>query len=654
MPSAISRELPLKDIKIRDQFWTRYQTLVRETVIPYQWDALNDRIPGAEPSHAMKNLRIAAGLEKGSFDGLVFQDSDLGKWLEAAAYSLETKPDAKLEQLVDEVVDILGKAQRKDGYLNSYFILKEPNGRWTDLWECHELYCAGHLIEAATAYFRATGKRKFLDIMCRYADYIGQVFGPGEGQIHGYDGHEEIELALVKLYKATGEKKYLDLASYFIEERGQQPYFFDMEWEKRGKTNHWQKREVPPPSKGAAYNQSHLPVRQQETVEGHSVRAAYLLTAMADIALEKDDQSMLEACRRLWHNMVKKRMYITGGIGSMAHEEAFSMDFDLPNDTVYAETCASIGLIFFAHRMLMLEAKGEYADVLERALYNTVLAGMSQDGKRFFYVNPLEVWPEAGLKNANRRHVLTSRPPWFGCACCPPNVARLLASLGQYAITISDDTIYNHLYIGGRTQAELKAGKVTLSQTSEFPWNGAVKIVLSMTQVREFTMAMRIPSWSVNAKVRVNGTTLDLKVVASDGYAYVTRIWKEGDTIELDLPMKPVRMKATPAVRADIGKVAVQCGPIVYCLEEEDNGDELHEIILPGAAPLKLEYDAGLLGGANIICADGLRPLGTAWGDELYKADVAKEVYQTKLQFIPYYLWANREPGEMLVWVREG
>ena len=654
MEKKTSNPLPLKDVKIRDGFWSRYQDLVREQVLPYQWEALNDRIPGAEPSHAMHNLRVAAGLETGEYEGLVFQDSDVGKWLEAVGYSLQTKADPKLEALLDEVASVLEKAQGEDGYLNSYYLVKEPGNRWTNLWECHELYCAGHLIEGAIACWQATGKRKLLDIVRRYADYIDKTFGPNKGQIRGYDGHEEIELALVKLYRATGEKKYLRLANFFVEERGRQPYFFDTEWEKRGKTGYWAKGPVPAPGLNPAYNQAHAPVREQTSVEGHSVRAVYLLTAMADLALENKDDTLLEACRTLWDNMTLRRMYVTGGIGSTAHGEAFTMDYDLPNDTIYAETCASIGLIFFAQRMLRLQPKGEYADIMERALYNTVLAGIAQDGKRFFYVNPLEVWPEAGLKNPSRRHVLTQRPPWFGCSCCPPNVARLLASLGDYAYTQGGDTVYCHLYMGGRVQLDVAGGPVLLTTMSELPWNGAVGMKITTAQPRQFTLALRIPAWCANPKLRINGEEQMLLGLVRDGYAYVRRIWKEGDTLELDLPMRPVRVRATPAIRADIGKVAVQCGPIVYCLEEEDNGDELHEVVLPAGNALKLEYDEELLGGCNVVCADGLRPNAAAWGEEPYLADVPNTYYQTKLLFIPYYLWANRDPGEMLVWVREG
>jgi DUF1680 family protein len=377
-------------------FWARYVRLVRNTVIPYQWDALNDRIVGAQPSGAMRNFRIAAGLESGEFVGMVFQDSDLGKWIEAVAYALQANPDPELETLVDETVEILAKAQTPDGYLNTYFTLKEPGRRWSNLWECHELYCAGHLLEGAIAYYQAAGKRRFLDVMCRYVDLIDRTFGPNPGQIRGYDGHAEIELALMRLFDVTGSHRHLELARYFLEERGREPYFFHLQWEALDHRSHWTRAEVSKPD--LAYFQSHLPVRQQTEAGGHAVRAVYLCTAMADLARRTDDVELRATCEVLWKNMTRRRMYVTGGIGSTHLGEACTFDFDLPNETAYAETCASVGLVFFARRMLQLRPRAEFADLMELALFNTVLAGMSLDGKRFFYVNPLEVWPEASAR----------------------------------------------------------------------------------------------------------------------------------------------------------------------------------------------------------------------------------------------------------------
>jgi DUF1680 family protein len=648
-----SGKLPMSHAEITGPFWAGYQKLVRETVLPHQWLALNDALLDAEPSHAVANMRVAAGLEEGEYGGLIFQDSDLAKWLEAAAYSLASHPDAALEADVDGLVDILGKAQREDGYLNSYYIAREPGNRWTNLHDCHELYCAGHLIEAAVAYFHATGKRKFLDIMRRYADHIAGVFGPDEGQLKGYPGHEEIELALVKLYRATGERKYLELARYFIDERGRKPYYFDIEWEKRGRTAFWSGGYAPPPSENAEYNQSHLPVRAQADAVGHAVRAVYLYTAMADMAKETGDGELLAACRALWRSIVSRRMYVTGGIGSAAEGEAFTADFDLPNDTAYAETCAAIGLMFFAHRMLGIEPMGEYANVMERALYNNVLAGMSQDGKAFFYVNPLEVPKDGAPRAMERRHVHARRRPWFGCACCPPNIARLIASIGEYVYSANNDAVFVHLYAGGSMRAEIGCGAVRLMQETDYPLDGKVTIRMEEAPGCEITLALRIPGWCRGASLSVNAEPVDLKSAVRDGYAYLRRKWRAGDSVKLDLQMEPVRMRANPAVRADAGKVALQCGPFVYCLEECDNGSGLDGLALPASAELKVAFEPDFFSGANVITADGLRENRAAWGDALYQQDGNAEYVPAKLKFIPYYLWSNREQGEMLVWVKE-
>ncbi len=636
-------------VSIRDNFWQKYTELVRNKVIPYQWDVFNDNIADADPSGAIRNFRIAAGEEEGEFYGMVFQDSDVAKWLEAVAYSLESHPDPELEKQADEVIDLIGRAQRPDGYLNTYFIVNGLEKRWTNLHECHELYCAGHMIEAAVAYYEATGKRKFLDIVCKLADHIDTVFGPEEGKLKGYPGHQEIELALVKLYRVTGNKKYLDLAKYFLDERGKKPYYFDIEWEKRGKKEFWPGHR----NMGPQYEQSHLPVREQTEAVGHSVRAVYMYTAMADVAMETGDEELLEACRRLWNNIVYKRMYITGAIGSQVHGESFTFDYDLPNDTVYAETCAAIGLIFFANRMLQVEPKGQYADVLERALYNGVISGMSLDGKRFFYVNPLEVNPEACEKNGNMRHVKPIRQKWFACACCPPNVARLIASLDHYIYGVKDNVVYTHLYIGSSSEVDIDGTIVGITQNTNYPWDGKVSININLNGSKEFGLGLRIPGWCNDAKVSINGKQVDIASTTVDGYAIIKRDWQGGDRIEVDLPMEPLRMRSNPLVRADIGKVAIQNGPIVYCLEEVDNGPNLHTLVLPKDADLDVSFREDLLGGVNVITAQGERAKVESWGQELYKANACAEYEPINLTFVPYYAWVNREPGQMAVWVKE-
>lgn len=645
-----SNLLPLKNIKIKDNFWSKYEKLAKDVIIPYQWDALNDNVADAEPSHAIKNFKIAAGLEEGEFYGMVFQDSDVAKWLEAVAYSLETHPDAALEKLADDTIDIIEKAQMPDGYLNTYFTIKEPGKRWTNLHECHELYCAGHMMEAAVAYYNATGKRKLLDVMCKFADHIDSVFGPEPEKKKGYPGHQVIELALVKLYRATKEEKYLKLAKYFIDERGSRPYYFDIEWEKRGKTSHWVKGVSSEPSKSSEYNQAHLPVRQQTTAVGHAVRAVYMYTGMAEVAAESGDMELFEACKRLWDNIVNRRMYITAGIGSMAHGEAFSFDYDLPNDTVYAETCASIGLIFFAQKMLQIDPDRRYADVMERAFYNGTISGMSLDGKKFFYVNPLEVWPEASEKNQTRFHAKPVRQKWFGCACCPPNLARLLTSLGQYIYTVNDDTIYTHLYIGGETEINVAGEKVKLTQETSYPWNGKITIKVSAEAEKDYSIALRIPDWCRSAKLYVNGA----KVILNNnvkGYEMISRAWKDGDVIELDLDMPVELIESNPQVKENAGKIAIQRGPVVYCLEEVDNGANLSALSILKDSSFEVEYDENLLGGVTVIKAKGVRRNDTAWEDCLYRP-YKKEVHDVELKAVPYALWGNRTPGEMQVWVR--
>ncbi len=644
-----SQPVPLKNVTITDPFWSDYVDLVRNTVIPYQWEALNDRIADAEPSYAVKNFKIAAGLEEGEFGGLVFQDSDVAKWLEAVGYSLQTHPDAKLEEIADGIIDIIEKAQQPDGYLDTYFIVKEPEKRWTNLHECHELYVAGHMMEAAVAYYKATGKRKLLDVMCRFADNIDSVFGPEPEKLQGYDGHQEVELALVKLFEATGNEKYLKLSKYFIDERGKEPYFFIKEWEKRDGYSHWMKSKVSSPD--MKYNQAHKPVRQQEEAVGHAVRAVYMYTAMADIARETGDTSLLEACKRLWGNMVNKQMYITGGIGSTHHGEAFSFDYDLPNDTVYAESCASIGLIFFANRMLQMDQDSAYADVMERALYNTILGSMSRDGRHFFYVNPLEVWPEASEKNPGRHHVKPVRQKWFGCACCPPNIARLLTSLNQYIYSFSEKTVYTHLYIGGEAEIEFADGKLKLRQENRYPWDGKIKLSVVSSGVKNISLALRIPGWCKKWMAHINGEKAD-SVKVEKGYAFFDGIWKAGDEIELSLEMPVEVIQANPKVRADAGKVAIQRGPLVYCLEETDNGENLSALSIDMNSGFFTETGSGLPDGVIVIKGKALRTIDENWDNTLYRTYSVNEK-EVEFKAVPYGMWGNRNPGEMLVWVNK-
>lgn len=643
--------VPLKDVSVRDPFWSPRQELIRNAVIPYQWAALNDDIPGAEPSHTVENFRIAAGEDEGDYYGMVFQDSDLAKWLETVGFALSIRRDEELEAIADEVIALIGRAQQPDGYLNTYFTVKKPGERWSNLRDDHELYCAGHMIEAAVAYYEATGKTVLLDIMCKYTDYIARVFGTKQGQIRGYDGHPEIELALVKLYRATSEPKYLELAKFFVDERGQSPHFFDAEDAELRQKN------ISRRMTGRKYDyfQAHLPVREQDTAEGHSVRAVYLYSGMADLAVEYNDERLLDACRKLWKNVTRQKMYVTGGIGSSAFEERFTVDYDLPGDRAYTETCASIGLMFWAHRMLEIEADREYADVMERVLYNGLMSGISLDGKRYFYVNPLEVWPSAAHCRDDMKKVKTTRQPWFGCACCPPNISRLIASLGRYIYSQHEDhgEVYVHLYVGSQTSVRMAGRNVQITQQTDYPWNGNISIGLSMNQETEFTVALRLPGWCEDASIAVNGVEIDAAACTHNGYAKLRRLWKDGDRIELTLAMPVQRIRANPKLRASAGKIALQRGPIVFCLEEADNGANLADLVLPANSRLSAAFDGQLLGGVPVINGYAWKTDEESVGDQpLYgKQELPKVPLAVKA--IPYFAWSNRDPGEMIVWIRE-
>lgn len=616
--------------------------VVREKMIPYQWKALNDQLPDAEPSHAIENLRIAAGEKTGDYHGMVFQDSDVAKWLEAAAYSLATHPDPELEAKADEVIDLVARAQQPDGYLNSYYTIVEPENRWTNLAENHELYCAGHFIEAAVAYYEATGKDQLLQVVCKLVDHIDSIFGPGDDKKKGYPGHEEIELALIKLYRVTKDQRHLKLAQYFVEERGKHPHYFDQEASDRGLDQFlhygmW----------GYEYSQAHLPIREQKTAEGHSVRAMYFFSAVADLVQETGDQELLKICETLWENTVTRRMYVTGGIGSQEYGEGFTIDYDLPSDTAYSETCAAIGLFFFGQRMLALDPDRKYADVMERALYNGILSGMSLEGDRFFYVNPLEVYPEVCKNRYDHRHVMPTRQGWFGCACCPPNLARLLASVHQYLYSQSEDSLYVHFFAESEMECTFGSSKVRLNQSTNYPWDGKINVSLTMAQETEFKLYVRIPSWCKTPQVRVNGEVLpNLEANLVKGYLVLDRKWQDGDQVELELPMPVETVHAHPMVREVVGRVALQRGPIVYCLEEVDNGPNLPALMLAENPDFEIEIDEQL----NVPTIKAQAYRWEASDAALYTTEQPQRI-PTKIKAVPYYIWDNRTPGEMLVWI---
>ena len=669
-----SKPLAFENVQITDGFWKRNMELVRKEVIPYQWETLNDRVPDAAPSYAMRNFRTAARLhaqkkemgaafvppkytwrgfealpedpknpEEGRFYGFLFQDSDFSKWIEAVGYSLSQHPDPVLEEIADGAIDIVCAAQNEDGYLDTYYIINGMDAAWTNMRDNHELYCFGHLVEGAVAYYQATGKDKLLKAACRFADYVDDHFGLEEGKRRGYPGHEVAEMALVRLYEVTGEEKYLKLAAYFVNERGQEPNYFAQEEALRAASEGRPARHA-----NLYYYQAEKPVREQDEAHGHAVRAVYLYSGMADVARMTGDDSLYDACRQLWHSIADEKLYITGGIGGTHIGESFSYPFDLPNDSAYSETCAAIGLAFFARRMLQIAPESRYADVMEQALYNTVLSGMALDGKSFFYVNPLTVVPEACRRDERLHHVKHVRQKWFGCACCPPNIARIASSVAQYAYTENVDTLFTHLYVGGSVSKQFEGGKLTMEMQSNVPWDGQAQAVIHVEAPVRAALAFRLPGWSENPAVACDSKQLTIK----DGYAYLTGEWQEGEVITLDMPM-PVRIwNADERVRENIGQVAFTRGPVTFCAEEADNGKDLHLLRVKDLDPVRVRVETDDTFGHPTVrlLVDARRMIPQQGG--LYRAASAPTEENAVIALVPYYAWANRGEGEMRVWLR--
>lgn len=638
----------LNKIQIQDTFWNKYIKLVKKVIIPYQWGTLNDKVPDAEPSHCIKNFRIAAKEEEGEFAGAVFQDTDVAKWLEAVAFTLASSGrDEELEKIADETINLIGRAQCEDGYLNTYYTIKEPDRRWSNLKEGHELYTAGHMIEAAVAYYEATGKKEFLDIVSRFADVICDKFGPEEGKCHGYPGHPEIELALVKLYRATGEKRYLDTAKFFVDARGVGENYFLQE--ERGENYNLMSPEFA--GYQPEYSQSHMPVREQKTVEGHAVRAVYLYSAMADLAYEYQDKELQEACEALWNNMVTKRMYITGGIGSSGLLERFTTDYDLPNDRNYSESCASIGLAMFGKRMAEITRDAGYVDIVEKALYNTVLAGIAMDGKSFFYVNPLEVWPENCLERTSMEHVKPVRQKWFGVACCPPNIARTLASMGQYIYGKAEEALYVNLYISNETEMEINHVPYSIKVDSDYLTDGKVVLRAEADKASEGRIALRIPGYAKKFTVLRNGVKVENPVIEK-GYLMLDNLGAK-EEIAISCDMKARFVHANPNVRADEGKIAIMRGPLVYCLEETDNGENLASCYIDTKSQPKEVYEESLLGGVVSVTVRGRRISREGWTENELYGEHELKLEEVELKAVPYCNWGNRKKGEMAVWIKE-
>lgn len=631
-PAQRRRPLPHTRVTLDDPVWARRQQVNREHTLAHIYAQCRqtgriDALGGVYDPEVVRSGVLGGNVP------VLFWDSDVAKWIEAASYSLATHPDAALDALLDQVIGRIAAHQQPDGYFNSWFTAVEPHKRWTNLRDWHELYDAGHLIEAAVAHHQATGKRALLDVAVRYADYIATVFGAGPGQRRGYCGHPEIELALVRLARATGDARHLDLARYFVDQRGRQPHYFDQEALARGEdpAGYW--------FGGHEYSQSHRPVRQQDQVVGHAVRAAYLYSAMADLAAEDGDAALLETCRRLWRHLTSTRMYVMGGIGSSKHNEGFTGDYDLPNESAYAETCAAIALVFWAQRMQQIDLDRRYADVMELALYNAVLSGISLDGTRFFYDNP--------LASAGGHH----RQEWFHCPCCPPNLARLVASLGGYLYAHSDDELLVHLYAQSQARLELAGQSVTLRQETRYPWDGLVTLTLGLSAPAQFGLRLRVPSWCRAPRLALNGAPAELGALEG-GYALLRRVWRDGDVVTLELPMPAERVYAHPAVAADVGSVALRRGPLVYCLEQADHAAPLARLLLPRGAALGARFDPDLLEGVVVLEAQAAALSEAGWADALYRGD-PPAAEACPVRAIPYAAWDNRAPGPMAVWLRE-
>ncbi len=618
--------VPFTKVRFTDSFWQDRIETNRAVTIPFAFQK-------CEETNRIDNFKIAAKLMEGRWEGQFgFNDTDPYKIIEGASYGLMVRPDPKRDAYLDERIGYIAAAQEADGYLYTAWTAGAREGgrkitccydkeRWDNLAHSHELYNAGHMYEAAVAHWLATGKRSFLDVAIKNADLICEVFGPGRHE--GVPGHQEIEVGLVKLYRATGEEKYLQQAKWFLDQRG------------RG-------------GHRDAYSQSHQPVIEQTEAVGHAVRAGYMYSGMADVAALTDEAGYIQAIDAIWNNVAHKKLYITGAIGARHRGEAFGDNYELPNASAYAETCANISNVYWNHRMFLLHGQSKYIDVMERSLYNSVISGVSLDGTRFFYPNPLE-------SDGNYE-----RSEWFGCACCPGNITRFLASVSGYAYAVRDQAIYVNLF--GQSEASLEVGgkKVVLTQKTQFPWDG--KVVMEVRPEADsgrFTLKIRIPDWATDsfsssdlytfteplakpATVQVNNEQVPLKTV--NGYVSLDRTWKQGDMVRVDLPMPIRRIVCDRRVQDNIGKVTLQRGPLVYCIEWPDvEGGRVLNLVLDKKAPLETAPRPDLLGGVTVI-------KGTAV-EVAPKDDEAVRKTPRRFEAIPYYAWAHRGKGQMAVWI---
>ena len=587
-PLKMIEQIDFSHVKINDNFWSPRLSKHVSATLPVCIDQIENQ------TGRIRNFENAAKGE-GEHSGIFFDDSDVYKALEGMAYSLINNPDPELEKKADEWIDKFAAAQQPDGYINTFYTLTGLDKRWTNM-DKHEMYCAGHMIEAGVAYYQATGKRKLLDVCIRMTDHMMSQFGPGKR--HWVPGHEEIELALVKLYQTTQEQKYLDFAYWLLEERGHGHGTM-------GDEGKWD----------PVYYQDIVPVRRLTDISGHAVRCMYLYCGMADVAALKNDTGYIAAIDRLWDDVVHRNMYITGGIGSSRDNEGFTEDYDLPNLDAYCETCASVGMVLWNQRMNQLTGDSKYIDVLERSLYNGALAGISLGGDRFFYVNPLE--------SKGDHH----RQEWYGCACCPSQLSRFLPSIGNYIYASSDDALWVNLYIGNTGQIRIGETDILLTQETDYPWDGSVKLTISTSQPLEKEIRLRIPNWCKTYDLSINGKRIN--VSEEKGYA-VIKDWKSQDVIALDMDMPVEIVAADPHVKENFGKRVIQRGPLVYCMEEIDNPEYFDQIQLSPSTTFQTAFDSDILNGIKTIKTNGRAQSAT---------------------FIPYYAWDNRKAGKMRVWI---
>lgn len=628
MPNSTT--ISFANVSVDGDFWRKRLEILQNQTIPSQYrqmqlagtlDALAIEEPPAEPLAAAP-----------PFAPEMLRDAEIAKWLEAASYSLAYRHQAAIEAEINAVIEKLGQLQLPDGYLNSWFIANDPTKRWTNLRDNHELYSAGHLIEAAVAHFQATGEPTLVDIMLRYVDLIAKTFGTGENQRLGYCGHQEIELALARLYGVTKDQKHLDLATYFIDQRGQPGNPFDIEA---------MAREEEFVGRTYEFNQSHRPVRHQDKAIGHTERAITMYAAMACIAREQGDGSLRRAAETLWADVTQRHLYVTGGLGPDRDSGTFGEPYDLPNEKTDTTTSAAVALVLWAKRMLALDLDGKYADVMELALYNGALAGISFDGRHYFHHNPL-------TSDGTRR-----RWEWNTDASAATDIARLIAAVGGLFYSTSDDGLAIHLYGGASATLSVGGRAVGVREVSNYPWSGSIRILLEPTAPEEFTLRLRIPAFAQDPVARINNARIDVTGNMRNGYLEIRRKWNPGDTVALDLPMPVDRLRAHPSVKADAGRVALRRGPLIYCLEQADNGKTpLDRVQLPKEASLNVAERSDLLGGIVTITAEGSTSGVDDWGSQLYRS-VKPERQPAILTAIPYFLWGNREPGAMVVWLPE-